>query len=105
MSGRDDEGIDLPLYLIERNFAEALELNRDMVSESVRVNNDVDIRWIYSFLSVDKKKSYCLYEASSPEAIREAARRLNVPADEIIEIGSKVQESDFLAAVADASGD
>lgn len=89
----------MPLYLIERNFAEALELNRDMVSESVRVNNDVDIRWVYSFLSVDKKKSYCLYEAASPEAIREAARRLNVPADEIIEIGSKVQESDFLTTV------
>jgi hypothetical protein len=27
------------------------------------------------------------YEADNPEAIREAARRLNIPADAIIEVG------------------
>jgi hypothetical protein len=34
------------------------------------------------------KKTYCLYEAPNPEAIREAARRLNIPADVIIELGA-----------------
>lgn len=43
--------------------------------------------WLFSFLSADKKKTYCLYEAPSAEAIREAARRLNVPADYIVEVG------------------
>jgi hypothetical protein len=77
----------MPLFLIERNFAEQLEVNRDVVAEVTQVNTDVGIQWLFSFLSADKKKTYCLYEAPSADAIREAARRLNVPADEIIEVG------------------
>ena len=50
------------------------------------VNDDVGIRWLYSFLSADKKKTYCLYEAPSAEAIREAAARLGIPADEIVPV-------------------
>ena len=88
----------MPLFIVERNFADQLELNRDMVEESVRVNNDVDIRWLCSFLSADKKKSYCLYEAPNAEAILEAARRLNMPADTVIEIGSEIRPEAFFGA-------
>ena len=77
----------MPLFLIERNFAEQIEVNRDDVLQINQVNADVGIQWLFSFLSADKKKSYCLYEAPSAEAIREAAQRLNVPADVIIEVG------------------
>ena len=77
----------MPLFLIERNFAEQLEVSRDDVLQVTQVNADVGIQWLFSFLSADKKKTYCLYEAPSAEAIREAARRLNVPADVIIEVG------------------
>jgi hypothetical protein len=77
----------MPLFLIERNFAEQLEVTRDGVVQVVQVNADVGIQWLFSFLSADKKKTYCLYEAPSTEAIREAARRLNVPADVIVEVG------------------
>jgi hypothetical protein len=77
----------MPLFLIERNFAEHLEVNRDDVLEVTQVNADVGIQWLFSFLSADKKKTYCLYEAPNAEAIREAAQRLNVPADVIIEVG------------------
>ena len=79
--------ICMPLFLIERNFAEQLEVNRDDVLQVTQVNADVGIQWLFSFLSADKKKTYCLYEAPNAEAIREAARRLNVPADVIIEVG------------------
>jgi uncharacterized protein DUF4242 len=41
---------------------------------------------VFSFLSADKRKTYCLYEAKDPEAIREAARWANVPADKIVEV-------------------
>jgi hypothetical protein len=77
----------MPLFLIERNFAEQLEVNRDDVLQVTQVNADVGIQWLFSFLSADKKKTYCLYEAPNAEAIREAAQRLNVPADVIIEVG------------------
>lgn len=77
----------MPLFLIERNFAEQLHVNRDAATAIVQVNADVGIQWLFSFLSADKRKTYCLYEAPSAEAIREAARRLNAPADVIVELG------------------
>jgi hypothetical protein len=77
----------LPLFLIERNFAEQLAVNRDGVAEVTQINADVGVQWLFSFLSADKKKTYCLYEAPSAEAIREAARRANIPADVIVEVG------------------
>ena len=77
----------MPLFLIERNFADQLEMDREVAADVSRVNADVGIQWLFSFLSADKKKTYCLYEAPSAEAIREAARRLNTPADVIVEVG------------------
>jgi hypothetical protein len=77
----------MPLFLIERNFAEQVAANHDIVTTITQVNADVGIQWLFSFLSADKRKTYCLYEAPSAEAIREAARKLNLPADVIVELG------------------
>jgi hypothetical protein len=77
----------MPLYLIERNFAEQLNATQDVATAVTQVNADVGIQWLFSFLSADKRKTYCLYEAANPEAIREAARKLNIPADVIVELG------------------
>ena len=65
----------MPLFIIEREFADQLDLTDDDVREIEEINDDIGVRWIYSFLSADKKKSYCLYEAPSAELIRDAARR------------------------------
>ena len=76
----------MPLFLVERNFAEDLELNADDVLGIRAVNDDSGVRWVYSFLSADKRKTYCLYEAPSVEAIHEAARRNGIPADVIVPV-------------------
>jgi len=73
----------VPKFIIERNFADKLELTKSDVDNVNRINDDVGVRWIISFLSPDKKKTYCLYEAPTADAIREAARRAGVPADVI----------------------
>jgi Nickel responsive protein SCO4226-like len=88
----------MPLYVIERTFAEQLDLGEDEVELIEEVNADEGVRWLFSFLSADRRRSYCLYEAPSPDAILAAARRANVPADEIVE----VQQAYPLAA--DAAG-
>ena len=76
----------MPLFVIERQFADQLEMTRDSAAAVKLVNDDVGVNWLFSFLSADKKKTYCLYEAPSAEAIREAARRANIPADVIVEV-------------------
>jgi Nickel responsive protein SCO4226-like len=82
----------MPLYLIERSFAEQLELSDDDVRLIEDVNADEGVRWLFSFLSADRRRSYCLYEAPSPDEIVAAARRANVPVDEIVEVDRFVPE-------------
>lgn len=80
----------MPLYLIERTFAEQLELSGDDVRLIEEANDDAGVSWLFSFLSADRRHSYCLYEAPSPDAIIEAARRANVPVDSIVEVNRQV---------------
>ena len=82
----------MPLFIIERNFAEEIEL--DPTNEVVlKANDEIGVKWLYSFLSLDKKKTYCLYEAPNADAVYEAARRANVPADSVIQVDSPVGPS------------
>ena len=82
----------MPLYVIERDFAEQLDLSSDDVRLIEEINADEGVRWLFSFLSADRRRTYCLYEAPSPEAILAAARRANVPADAIVEVDAAVPE-------------
>jgi hypothetical protein len=85
----------MPRYVVEREFAEQLDLTREGINEVNLINDQEGVQWIYSFLSADKKKTYCLYEAPNPEAIRAAARRNNIPADAIIEISGEIGPNMF----------
>ncbi len=76
----------MPLFLVERQFADALEVTAADVTQIQRINTDVGVNWVFSFLSADRKKTYCLYEAPNAEAIRQAARLANLPADAVIEV-------------------
>ena len=82
----------MPLYVIEREFAEELDLSSDDVRLIDEVNADEGVHWLFSFLSADRRHTYCLYEAPSPDAIVAAARRANVPADAIVEVGAASPE-------------
>ncbi len=76
----------MPRFIIERNFAEQVELNPDIASTITQVNTDVGVQWLFSFLSADKKKTYCLYEAPSADVVRANAVRLGIPADVVVEV-------------------
>ncbi len=52
-----------------------------------------DVRWIRSYVLEEDGGSVgtvCVYQATSPEAIREHARRSEMPADEIITVADTV---------------
>ena len=76
----------MPRYIIERRFAEQLEVSKDGNDKVNRINDEEGVKWIFSFLSADKRKTYCLYEAPNAEAIRKAAMRAGLPADVITEV-------------------
>lgn len=73
----------MPRYIIERNFAEKLEIDDEAKKNIKQINDAEGVEWIFSFLSADKRKTYCLYEAPDEDSLRRAADRLNIPADVI----------------------
>lgn len=73
-------------FLIERNYAEALEITKEDADQVALINEDEGVKWLFSFLSPDKRKTYCLYEAPSADAIRRAAERAGLPADVVVEV-------------------
>jgi hypothetical protein len=85
----------MPRYIIERNFSEQLEVTRDSADQVRRINDEEGIKWLFSFLSADKRKTYCLYEAPNVEAIRIAAKRASIPADVIVEVDSEIRPEMF----------
>jgi hypothetical protein len=81
----------MPVFMIERRYSDELELTADQADGVNRINDDEGVRWLYSFLSADKRKTYCLYEAPSADAIRRAAARAGLPADVVVEMSGQLQ--------------
>ena len=88
----------MALFMIERNFATALNVSAKEVAAVMDSNALVGVKWLHSFLSADKRKTYCLYEAESGDAIREAARRAGLPADVVIELAGELRPEVLLAS-------
>jgi hypothetical protein len=81
----------MPRYLVERTFPDGLNIPVDDAGEGVCLtvigNNAQDgVTWVHSYVSGDKKKTYCIYDAPSPEDIRKAAQRNNLPVDRISQV-------------------
>ena len=76
----------MPMYVIERRFAEQLDMSGDDVELLEEINADEGVNWLFSFLSADRHRTYCLYEAPSPDAIIAAAQRAGIPADAVTEV-------------------
>ena len=88
----------MALFLIERNYADVLDPTAEGVKALNEINADAGVRWLYSFLSADKRKTYCLYEAETVAAIREAARQAGLPADVIVELSGELRPDMFAPA-------
>lgn len=81
----------MPRYLIERTFSKGIKISADSNGAAdclsiVNKNLDDEVTWVHSYVSDDKSKSFCIYDAPSPEAVRRAAKRNNLPIDKITEV-------------------
>lgn len=75
-------------YLIERTFPPGALDNLDAATKArVNANNaSVGVRWVKSFASSDRTKTYCVYEGPNEAAIREAAVLNGLPVDSVTEV-------------------
>jgi hypothetical protein len=73
----------MPRYLIERNLPDGLEI---AVEDVIAHNADAGVTWLYSYVSADGLRSFDVYEAPTPEAIRKTSARNRLPLDRITEV-------------------
>lgn len=85
----------MALFMIERRFAEELNPEASDIKSIGEVNDQCGVRWLYSFLSADRRKTYCLYEADTADAIREAAENAGLPANVIVELSGELRPETF----------
>jgi hypothetical protein len=52
----------------------------------VGVNSGDNVTWVHSYVTDDKKKTFCIYDAPNPEAIRRTASKNGLPVDRITEV-------------------
>jgi hypothetical protein len=81
----------MPRYLIERTFPDGLAIpaateGTAELARVVAVNAEHGVTWLHSYVSPDRMRSYCIYDAPSSEAIREVARRNGLPVGCITEV-------------------
>lgn len=78
----------MPRYIVERNFPEGWNIPVDATGVAtclafVERNADEGVTWVHSYVSEDKRKTFCVYDAPNPEAIRKTAGRNSLPIDRI----------------------
>jgi hypothetical protein len=81
----------MPRYVVERTFRGGLEI--PLNDEGARVCMDVvgnnareGVTWVNSYVSEDRMKTFCIYDAPNPEAIRRSAEQNNLPVDRITQV-------------------
>lgn len=81
----------MPRYMVERSFPEGLHIPTDAqgagaVAGVVERNAEEGVSWVHSYVTPDKTRTFCVYDAPSPAAIRKAAEKNGVPVDAIHEV-------------------
>ncbi|HEX7298662.1 MAG TPA: DUF4242 domain-containing protein [Solirubrobacteraceae bacterium] len=81
----------MPRYMVQRRFEEGLHIpvadgGAELCRAVVERNAEEGVTWISSFVSEDKSRTFCVYDAPTPEAIRKTAARNALPVDEITRV-------------------
>jgi uncharacterized protein DUF4242 len=81
----------MPRYVVERKFPEGFELpagddGAELCMSVVDRNAGSGVTWVHSYVSADRAKTFCVYDAPTPEAIRKTASRNDLPIERITEV-------------------
>jgi hypothetical protein len=89
----------MPVFMVERRYAEQLEVDPEVAAQINRINDEEGVRWLSSFLAADRRKTFCLYEAPDVASIRAAAVRAGLPADVVVELSGEVSPTGAVSAL------
>jgi hypothetical protein len=77
--------------MVERTFKGGLEIPVNAEGAAVcqvvvGKNAEDGVTWVHSYVSEDKQKTFCIYDAPNPEAIRRTAEKNKLPVDRITRV-------------------
>jgi hypothetical protein len=76
----------VPRYVIERTFPQGLQIPLTEGGAEVDRNAQLGVTWVHSYVSDDKRKTFCVCDGPDPESIRKAAERNGLPIDTITRV-------------------
>jgi hypothetical protein len=81
----------MPRYLVERTFPDGLSIPQTAEGSQACMNvvdaNARDgVTWVHSYVTTDRAKTFCIYDAPTPEAIRRTGERNGLPVDSITQV-------------------
>ena len=81
----------MPRYMVERVFPEGLHIpvtedGAEVCLGVVGRNAELGVTWVHSYVSEDKTKTFCIYDAPTPEAVRRAAEKSQLPIERITRV-------------------
>jgi hypothetical protein len=81
----------MPRYIVQRSFPDGLQIpvadgGVEICRAVVEKNSEDGVTWLSSYVSEDKTRTFCVYDAPTPEAIRKTAAGNELPVDEITQV-------------------
>ncbi len=81
----------MPRYMVERTFPDGLNVpvnaaGAEGLGNIVKANGEQGVTWVHSYVSADKQRTFCIYDAPTPDAIRQVAERNGLPVNNITEV-------------------
>jgi hypothetical protein len=81
----------MPRFIVQRTFPHGLNVipNENGAKSMLAIvgrNAEKKVTWVHSYVSLDKSRTFCVYDAPSAEAIQEAANCNGLPLDNVLEV-------------------
>lgn len=75
-------------WVVERSFGSGvLDACDAAAKQRIHARNAAaGVRWLHSYVTADRSRTFCIYEGPTEAAVRDAARRSELPVDRVVEV-------------------
>ena len=81
----------MPRFVVQRTFPDGLEIPTTPAGAAsclavVENNAEESVTWVTSYVALDRRLTFCVYDAPDPAAIERAATANGLPMDRVTEV-------------------
>jgi hypothetical protein len=81
----------MPRFLVVRTFSNGLQIPATEEGAAAclsvaEANTTEQVTWVHSYVTPDRRTTYCVYDGPDTSAIRRAAEKNGLPVDSVTEV-------------------